>query len=104
MPDEPSNGELGRLIQLLRDDNRNGIAQINARLDRMVSLDVYAAEKAAQAEKIRDLEDSVKSLGEQREKDAERVTQTRRWIFASVIVPIVGIVLPLYMALKGAGS
>ena len=101
---EPSNGELGRLIQLLRDDNRNGIAQINARLDRMVSLDVYAVEKAAQADKIRDLEDSVKSLGEQREKDAERVTQTRRWIFASVIIPIVGIVLPLYMALKGAGS
>lgn len=41
MPDEPSNGELGRLIGALqvRLDNRFG--ELNSRLDKVVSLDVY---------------------------------------------------------------
>ena len=42
MADEPSLGELGRLIQALRGDVRDDYAQINSRLDRLVSIDVYA--------------------------------------------------------------
>ena len=101
---EPSLGELGRLIQSVKGDLREDIQQIHARLDQMVSRDVYAAEKAAMAKEISDLKESVKAINQGRKEDADRVTQTRRYLFASVIIPIVGIVLPLYMAMKGAGS
>lgn len=104
MADEPSNGELGRLIQLLRGDNRDGLAQINARLDRMVSLERYTAEQASTAKEIADIAKDVEALQMQRSQDAERVTQTRRWLVASVIVPLIGIVLPLIVMLRGAGA
>ncbi|SDR62030.1 MULTISPECIES: hypothetical protein [unclassified Streptomyces] len=104
MADEPSLGELGRLIQALRGDIRDDMAQINARLDRMVSTDVYTVEKAGLVKEIADLAKDVEGLAAQRSQDAERVTQTRRWMVASVIIPLIGIVLPLIMMLRGAGA
>ncbi|GAA0554748.1 hypothetical protein ACFV27_37415 [Streptomyces antimycoticus] len=104
MADEPSNGELGRLIQALRGDIRDDMAGINARLDRMVSLDVYAVEKAGVAKDIAELAKAVEGLQALRAQDAERVTQTRRWLVASVIIPLLGIVLPLMMVMRGAGA
>lgn len=104
MADEPSLGELGRLIQALRGDIRDDMAQIQARLDRMVSTDVYTVEKAGLVKEIADVAKVVEALQTQRERDAERVTQTRRWMVASVIIPLVGIVLPLIVMLRGAGA
>lgn len=104
MADEPTLGELGRLIQALRGDIRDDMAGINARLDRMVSTDVYTVEKAGLVKEITDLAKDVEALAAQRTQDAERVTQTRRWMVASVIIPLVGIVLPLIMMLRGAGA
>nr|WSX25605.1 hypothetical protein OG690_37945 [Streptomyces tubercidicus] len=104
MADEPSLGELGRLIQALRGDIRDDLGHINARLDRMVSNDVYAVEKASLIKEISDLTKDVEALAAQRVQDAERVTQTRRWMVASVIVPLIGIVLPLIVMLRGAGA
>jgi hypothetical protein len=113
--DEPSLGELGRLIQALRGDVRDDMAQINARLDRLVSMDVYTAEKAAMSKDIADLtkdveqlaakqERDVTALQEQRQKDNERVTQTRRWLVASVVIPLLGLVLPVILFLAGGKS
>lgn len=104
MADEPSLGELGRLIELMRSDIRDDMAGLNARLDRMVNLDVYAVEKASVAKDIAELTKAVEGLQAGRERDAERVTQTRRWLVASVIIPLLGIVLPLVMVMKGAGA
>lgn len=115
MTDEPSLGELGRLIQALRGDVRDDMAQINQRLDRLVSMDVYTVEKAAIAKEITDLtkaveqlaakeEQDVKTIQEQRIADANRVTQTRRWAVASVIVPILGFVIPVIMFLVAGGK
>ncbi|MGS2592110.1 hypothetical protein [Streptomyces hebeiensis] len=95
MADEPSLGELGRLIQLMRGDIRDDMAQINARLDRMVSTDVYGVEKAALEREIADLKKDVEGMQTQRLTDAERVTQTRRWLFASVVVPVLGLIIPI---------
>jgi phage host-nuclease inhibitor protein Gam len=113
--DEPSLGELGRLIQALRGDVRDDMAQINARLDRLVSMDVYTAEKAAMSKDIADLtkdveqlaakqERDVTALQEQRQKDNDRVTQTRRWLVASVVIPLLGLVLPVILFLAGGKS
>lgn len=112
MADEPSLGELGRLIQLLRGDVREDMAAINARLDKLVSADVYAAEKEAMAKDISDLgkdlerlaakqERDMTTVQEQRSQDANRVTQTRRYMVASVIIPILGLVIPIVLFMAG---
>lgn len=101
MADEPSLGELGRLIQLMRGDIRDDMAQINSRLDRMVSTDVYGVEKAALERAIADVKKDVETVQTQRLTDADRVTQTRRWMFASVIVPVLGLILPVVFFLAG---
>jgi hypothetical protein len=110
--DEPTLGELGRLIQALRGDVRDDMAQINQRLDRLVSIDVYNVERAALERQIADLakvleqlavkqEQDVKAITQQRTEDALRVTQTRRYMVASVIIPIIGLVLPYVWFLAG---
>ncbi|MCX4911922.1 hypothetical protein [Streptomyces sp. NBC_00878] len=101
MADEPSLGELGRLIQALRGDVRDDMAQINSRLDRLVSADVYAVEKAAMVKAIEDLAKGVQEVQRQRQADADRVTQTRRWLVASVIVPLLGLILPVVLFVAG---
>ncbi|MGW1409468.1 hypothetical protein [Streptomyces sp. NPDC002403] len=101
MADEPSLGELGRLIQLMRGDIRDDMAQINARLDRMVSTDVYTVERAALEREIADLKKDVEGVQAQRTADADRVTQTRRWLFASVVIPMLGLIIPIVALLLG---
>lgn len=101
MADEPSLGELGRLIQLMRGDIRDDMAQINSRLDRMVSTDVYGVEKAALEREIADVKKDVENVQAQRAADAERVTQTRRWMFASVVIPVLGLIIPIVFFLMG---
>ncbi|MFE9491413.1 hypothetical protein ACFYNF_34085 [Streptomyces sp. NPDC006641] len=101
MADEPSLGELGRLIQLMRGDIRDDMAQINSRLDRMVSTDVYGVEKAALEREIAEVKKDVESMQAQRTADAERVTQTRRWVFASVVIPVLGLIIPIVFFLAG---
>lgn len=111
MNDEPTLGELGRLIQALRGDVRDDMAQIQTRLDRLVSIDVYQVEKAAMTKDITDLtkgleqlaskqERDVAALHEQRAQDADRVTQTRRWLVGAVI-SLLGLVLPVILFMAG---
>jgi hypothetical protein len=104
MDEGPSLGELGRLIQLLRSDIRDDMAQINGRLDRMVSTDVYGVEKAGLERDIAEVKRELANVQAQRLQDVERVTQTRRWMFASVVIPILGLVLPLVLFLAGGKS
>lgn len=115
MADEPSLGELGRLIQLMRGDIRDDMASINSRLDRMVSLERYTAEQANVAKDLSELTKAIEDLRSQRdrdveeirvqrERDSERVTQTRRWTVASVIIPLIGFVIPLILTLRGVGQ
>jgi len=98
--DEPTNGELWRLIETMRGDFRDDMAQIQVNLGRLVSADVYAVEKAAIAKDIADLVKVVEGMQAQRQADADRITATRRWLLASVVIPILGLVLPvvLFMA------
>lgn len=115
MSDDLSLGELGRIIQGLRSDVRDDMADIQRRLDRLVSLDVYSVEKAAMSKDIADLtkvieqmaakhEQDIKSVRDQRDKDAERVTQTRRWMVGTVLIPLLGLILPVIIFLIGGKS
>lgn len=95
--DEPTNGELGRLIQALRADVREDLGQINQRLDKVVPLDVYTIEKTA-------LADRVTALEQAREKDATRITTTRRWVIGTVITVVAALLPYLGTVVKGAGA
>lgn len=101
MADEPTNGELWRLIETMRSDFRDDMAQIQNNLGRLVSADVYAVEKASMTKDIADLVRVVEAMQRQRQTDADRVTQTRRWMVASVIVPMLGLVLPVVLFMVG---
>lgn len=97
MTDEPTNGELSRLIQSLRDDWREDMQGLNTRLDKVVPMDVYTIEKTAMTERITELE-------QQRKQDAERITATRRWIIGTVIT-VAAVLLPyLTTMVKGAAA
>lgn len=101
MADEPTNGELWRLIETMRSDFRDDMSQIQVHLGRLVSADVYAVEKAAIAKDIADLVKVVDAMQAQRQADADRITQTRRWLVASVIIPLLGLVLPVVLFVAG---
>lgn len=112
MADEPSNGELGRLINLIRGDIRDDMAQINRRLDQMVSAERYGSDKVNIDRQINDLVKVVEGMqaqrtrdneaqAAQRSQDAAALTQTRRWLVASVIIPLVGLILPFVFFIAG---
>lgn len=95
--DEPTNGELGRLIQSLRDDVREDLGHLNQRLDKVVPLDVYSIEKNTLTARITALEAA-------REKDADRLTATRRWVIGTVITVVVALLPYLGTIVRGAGA
>lgn len=101
MADEPTNGELWRLIETMRSDFRDDMAQIQNNLGRLVSADVYAVEKASMTKDIADLVRVVEAMQRQRQTDADRVTQTRRWLVACVIIPLLGLILPVVLFMAG---
>jgi hypothetical protein len=97
MSDDPTNGELSRLIQFLRSEMREDLGQLNSRLDKVVSMDVYVIEKTAVAERVTALE-------VQREKDAERILATRRWMIGVVITVCLALLPYLATIVTGASA
>lgn len=101
MADEPTNGELWRLIETMRSDFRDDLGQIQGHLGRLVSADVYAVEKASMVKDIGDVVKVVEAMQRQRQADADRITQTRRWLVACVIIPLLGLILPVVLFMAG---
>ncbi|MEU2724087.1 hypothetical protein [Streptomyces smyrnaeus] len=98
MSDEPTLGEIARRFEDRLTDVRDDIQQLGARIDGKVSQEVYDLRHEALASRVTTLETL-------REKDTERIVATRRWLIASVIVPLVGILLPVVVLLvQGGGS
>jgi len=69
MPEaDPSNGELGRMFGALRTDLQTGLAGINARLDRVVSTDVYTLQSQHFDQRLADLAREVQSTRDENRK------------------------------------
>lgn len=100
--EQPTNGELGRLIEAMRADMREDMGALHQRLDKAVPLDVYTIEKQAAAEKMAAVNDRVTAVEQQREKDSERVVQTRRWMIGVVITVLIGLLPYLGALVSGA--
>jgi hypothetical protein len=96
--DEPTLGEVVRRFDDRFTDIRDDIAQIGRRLDEKVDQRIYDLRHEALASRVATLETL-------REKDTEKLVATRRWLIGAVIVPLVGILLPVIILLtRGAGS
>ncbi|NUP37041.1 MAG: hypothetical protein HOY76_08485 [Streptomyces sp.] len=97
MADEPTLGEVVRRLEDVRQDLKEDVRDLGGRLDSKVDQQVYDLRHEA-------LTARVIALETLREKDADRVSATRRWLIGAVIVPVVGIVLPTILLLMRGGG
>lgn len=94
---EPTAGEVNRRLDDVRQDLKDDVRDLSARLGEKVNQEGYDVRHTA-------LIARVAALEAQREKDAEKVAAMRRWWVATIIVPIVIVLLQAYLSSKGAGS
>lgn len=98
MPDEPTLGELARRFEDRFGDVRDDIQQLGRRLDEKVDQKVYDLRHEALSARVGTLETL-------REKDAEKIVATRRWLIGAVVVPLISVLLPvIIMIVRGSGS
>jgi hypothetical protein len=94
--DEPTLGEVVRRFEDRFTDVREDIQQLGRRMDDKVDQRIYDLRHEALGARVATLETL-------REKDAERLVATRRWLVGAVIVPLIGILLPVVILLvRGA--
>lgn len=104
--DEPTPGELSRLIGSLRGDVRNGFAAVNTRLDKFVTTELFSADQRRVDERLKDLADDITAEREARvaalkdeqrarvkaqedqQKGLDKLTTNLRWVAVSIILPI----------------
>jgi len=99
VPEEPSNGELGRLIGSLQNRLDSRFGELNARLDKVVSLDVYTiqstyvdqrlAQLQGDIQRVSDRYDQLEDTFEQYQRDeAKRREDERQKRLYQAIIPI----------------
>lgn len=98
MPDEPTLGEVARRFEDRLVDVRDDIQQLGRRLDEKVDQKVYDLRHEALAARVTTLETL-------REKDAEKIVATRRWLIGAVVMPMISVLLPvIIMIARGSGT
>lgn len=97
MPDELTLGELARRLDDRTGDIRDDIRSLSEELAKKVDQKLYDVRHDALAQRVATLETL-------REKDAEKIVATRRWLIGAVIVPLVGILLPVIILLARGSS
>lgn len=98
MPDGLTLGELARRLDDRTGDIRDDIKALSEEMGKKVDQRLYDIRHDALAARVATLETL-------REKDAEKLVATRRWLIGAVIVPLVGVLLPVILLLiQGAGS
>ncbi|WGL50635.1 hypothetical protein P5P86_11735 [Nocardioides sp. BP30] len=120
MADEPGGWELKRTLEALERGMREGFAQTNARLDKLVTQDAFQAEqrrvedrlKAIEREQAEEKADRIEAVAtEKREREAgdkgqqnqlDKFSSNFRWLFASMVIPIACVLLAWFLARGGA--
>jgi phage tail tape-measure protein len=90
--DEPTLGEVQRRMEQGFIDLKDDMRELGGRLDSKVDQKVYDLRHEALMARVTTLETL-------REKDAEKIVATRRWLVGAVIVPLIGILLPVIILL-----
>lgn len=105
MADEPGGWELKRSHEQLRQDMREGFANLGQRLDRLVTTEAFTAEQRRVDDKLKDLADDIAAERQQRtqaladevthRKDGDaaqqqalnRLIANQKWLVAAVLLP-----------------
>lgn len=85
----------------LRDDLRGDLAALAARLDHVVTEDVYRADQRTVSQRLDTLERDVQAVTRGREEDQARQTATRRWVVSAFVAPPVIYVIQLWATSRG---
>jgi hypothetical protein len=99
VPDEPTNWELKRNYESLRADVREGFNQVNTRLDKMPSSEVFTALLGELQRRVLDVEQDVANDQQNRKSD-------RRLVAGAILAGVVSLVTQFVtslLAAKGAG-
>ncbi|GAB3209824.1 hypothetical protein GCM10027294_25750 [Marinactinospora endophytica] len=115
MSDEPSAWELQRSLADMRTDLREGFAQVNARLDRVVSSDLFSAYQVQVAQRFAEVEKDLATLQtevteerkahrEEHRADERQRAADRKWVMSAIVVPIVLLLAQWVAPMLGVGS
>lgn len=97
-PTEPTLGELVRLLARFESDMRRRLDELTARLDHMVTTDLYEAHRAATAERIAAVAADLDELREELDKERAERRADRRVIVSAAL----GAALALLVAVVSA--
>ncbi|MFC8267827.1 hypothetical protein ACFUIZ_19150 [Streptomyces cinereoruber] len=97
MTDEPTPGEMVRRLEDRLADVRDDIQQLGRRMDEKVDQKVYDLRHEALAARTTTLETL-------REKDAEKLVATRRWLIGAVVIPLIAVLMPVIILLVQGAS
>ncbi|MFB9558651.1 hypothetical protein [Streptomyces roseoviridis] len=104
MADEPTNGELSRLIGQLDNRMDNRFGELNARLDKVVTIDVYTLQNQHTDKRISDVEtavqraaDSTKKLEDdfekyQRDQAEKREDDRQKRLYQAILPVLLGLI------------
>ncbi|MEV0370619.1 hypothetical protein AB0I10_12435 [Streptomyces sp. NPDC050636] len=110
---EPTLWELHRAVSQLREDLRGDLAQLAARLDHVVTEDVYRADQRAIEQRIGQVEAGLAGLrgeheqlaertAQQRREDQDQAAATRRLVISSFVSPLLVMTVQLWLASRGS--
>jgi len=84
MTDEPTNGELGRLIEGVRRDMREGQSAIQTTLMQLVPRELYERDRA-------DITGRIAGVESAREADAVKARGTRMWLAGLAVAVVIAL-------------
>ncbi|MFD3777365.1 hypothetical protein [Streptomyces sp. NPDC058612] len=115
MPDDPTNGEVMRRLEDVRQDLKEDFRDLGTRLDSKVSMERYQLEQQARDGSTAVVLERVKAIEAAREQEAEQARQDaqkladrraadRRLAFTAIIAPVLMLLLTVYINARGAGA
>lgn len=115
MPEDPTNGEVMRRLEDVRQDLKDDLREMGTRLDSKVSLERYQLEMLARDEALRQASERIRGIEEARDQEAERRREDaqraadrraadRRLIFTALVAPVLLLILTVYLSAKGAAA
>jgi hypothetical protein len=97
VPEDLTIGELGRRLDAAFADLKDDLRALTTRLDGKVDVQLLRLEQQAQDERHKALAEQVAAMRQDREADAKRLQDTRRWLLGVVVVPLLAVILPLLL-------
>ncbi|MCX4749244.1 hypothetical protein OG455_27690 [Kitasatospora sp. NBC_01287] len=109
---EPTLWELQRALTQFREDQRDGIAGLRddlradiqalaARLEQVVTKDVYQSDQRLMAQRVDVIERDLATERRAREDAETAAVAARRWLIGAFVAPVVIVLLQLWLMTKG---